>query len=108
MCVRSASALMAQEDKFRRGPGDFLCARLLPEQPSARRPVNKAWQRRLAGLALECTAPAGGWQSPLPTNTPAGYGSRSPAAQASTSRLNRRSRVSGRFASPIQKARNLR
>ncbi len=39
---------------------------------------------------------------------PADYGSRSPAAQASTSRLNRRSRVSGRFASLIQKARILR
>jgi len=36
------------------------------------------------------------------------YWSRSPAAQASTSRPNRRSRVSGRFASLIQKARILR
>ncbi len=39
---------------------------------------------------------------------PADYGSRSPAAQASTSRPNRRSRVSGRFASLIQKERILR
>jgi hypothetical protein len=38
----------------------------------------------------------------------ADYWSRSPASQASTSRVNRRSRVSGRFASLIQKARILR
>ena len=36
------------------------------------------------------------------------YWSRSPAAQVWTSRSNRRSRVSGRFASPIQKARMTR
>ena len=39
---------------------------------------------------------------------PANYWSRSPASQASTSRPNRRSRVSGRFASLIQKERILR
>ena len=41
-------------------------------------------------------------------HTPADYVSRSPAAQASTSMLNRRLRVSGRFAALIQKARILR
>lgn len=43
-----------------------------------------------------------------PSARTADYWSRSPAAQASTSKPNRRSRVWGRFASLIQKARILR